>query len=281
VAVESIRGVFWNLGGNERRELIARLASERKLNLIVLAEPSSSSEELLSQLNQHRRRRKFICPDSGTPRLQLFSRSNEFDLQEIHFDASRRLTIRRLSWNGQQHLFAAVHWISKRNWRDPNQYVEAQLLAGEIREREAEEGHRRTILVGDLNMNPFEPGVAAAACLHGMMSKAEIAAGSRVIQTREYPFFYNPMWGFFGDRTPGPPGTYYYHTSEHISFDWNMFDQILIRPDVLSSSREEVEIVRRIGDVDLLTTRGRPNQSIGSDHLPLFFSLNALASDKS
>ena len=279
MAVDSIRGIFWNLGNQDRRDLIADLVAERELNLVVLAESPIDTNEFVATLN-HDLGRTFSYPDTGTPRLQLYSGSPEFDLREIYFDANRRLSIRRLWFQGKTFLFAVVHWISKRNWRDQNQYVEAQLLAGEIREQEDEVGHRRTILVGDLNMNPFETGVVAAACLHGMMSKAEVAAGSRVIQTREYPFFYNPMWGLFGDRTPGPPGTYFYQTSEHTSYNWNMFDQLLIRPEALSLCQEEVEIVNRIGDVDLLTARGRPSKTIGSDHLPLFFSLSAIASQE-
>lgn len=269
-----IRGVFWNLGNQDRKGLVADMAVERNLNVIVLAEPAGAADECLAALNE-RPGADFSCPDSITPRLQVFSGSNELDLREVYADNNRRLTIRRLNWNGHDFLFVAVHWISKLRWTDEDQHVEAQVLAEQIRSWEDREGHRRTILIGDLNMNPFERGIAQAAGLHGMMNKADVAEGTRTVQTRQYPFFYNPMWGLFGDRTPGPPGTYYFRDSAHLSYDWNIFDQLLIRPEALTHCQEEVEIVTRIGDTNLLNARGRPDLSVGSDHLPLYFSLTA------
>jgi hypothetical protein len=91
----------------------------------------------------------------------------------------------------------------------------------------------------------------------------------------EYPFFYNPMWGFFGDRTPGPPGTFHYRHSGYLSYDWNMFDQVLVRPDVLPWFRGDVEIVTNVGETELTRLNGRPNPAVGSDHFPIVFRLAA------
>jgi hypothetical protein len=81
------------------------------------------------------------------------------------------------------------------------------------------------------------------------------------------------MWGFFGDRTQGPPGTLYYRHSGHLSYEWNIFDQVLIRAEALPWFADDVEIVTRIGDTDLRGRGGRPNQEIGSDHFPIVFRL--------
>lgn len=96
-----------------------------------------------------------------------------------------------------------------------------------------------------------------------------------MVQGREYPFFYNPMWGFFGDRTEGPPGTHFYRHSGHVSFDWNIFDQLLLRTDVLPWFRDDIEILTRIGETELQLANGRPNSEIGSDHFPIVFRLAA------
>ena len=74
------------------------------------------------------------------------------------------------------------------------------------------------MLVGDLNMNPFEDGLVKTTGLHSVMSKSKAKEFSRVVQGRTYPFFYNPMWNLLGDETQGPPGTYYYSSSEHKAF---------------------------------------------------------------
>ncbi len=269
-----INGLFWNLGGHDRRSLVGRAAAERQVDLLVLAESGLDAEQYLAALETETGI-AYECPPSLTTRLQVFSRPRGFDLSELYVDNNKRLSIRRLKWNGREYLLVVAHLISKLRWREVDQHAETQVLAQEIRRAETAEGHRRTILVGDLNMNPFEPGVVQANCLHAMMCKTDVARKTRTVQTRKYPFFYNPMWGMFGDRTPGPPGSYFQRRAEHLCYDWNIFDQILIRPEALEHFEESVEIVTGIADQHLLTARGRPDRTVGSDHLPLYFSLKS------
>jgi hypothetical protein len=123
-------------------------------------------------------------------------------------------------------------------------------------------------------VNPFEPGVVSAYGLHGVMSRSTAKRQQRVIQGKPYSFFYNPMWSLFGDHAGGPPGTYYYDSSDFNELFWHMFDQVLIRPDILDRFRNEsLQIVTSDGCASLLGDSGRPDGNVGSDHLPLLFSL--------
>lgn len=82
------------------------------------------------------------------------------------------------------------------------------------------------------------------------------------------------MWGLFGDRRDSPPGTYYLSASEQTVFFWNMYDQVLIRPELLSCfDPDSVEVVQSDGRVSLLSPDGTPDTRIASDHLPLVFQL--------
>jgi hypothetical protein len=92
-----------------------------------------------------------------------------------------------------------------------------------------------------------------------------------MVDGEDRKFFYNPMWGRYGDETHGPPGTYYRRGGQ-ISPFWHIFDQVLLRPSLLQYySSNAVEIVGEIGGRSLLRD-GRINQSI-SDHLPIFLRL--------
>ena len=123
-------------------------------------------------------------------------------------------------------------------------------------------------------MNPFEAGVVGAAGLNATMVRNQARKELRVVQGNKYRFFYNPMWRYFGDGQAAPPGTYYYDNHEHVTYYWNLFDQVLVRPDLISNlDAGDLEIVQRIGAISLLDHEGIPNQLIGSDHLPLLFSL--------
>lgn len=123
-------------------------------------------------------------------------------------------------------------------------------------------------------MNPFETGVVATSGLHAVMTRTIATKKGRVVQKDYYPYFYNPMWNLFGDYTDGPPGTYYYYNSDHLSYFWNMFDQLLIRPNLLPFFRNEtLKIVDKVGSKNLLTPTGIPDKKM-SDHLPIIFKLD-------
>jgi len=146
-------------------------------------------------------------------------------------------------------------------------------LVADIRALEQQEGHERTIIVGDLNVNPFETPVAWAGGLHGIMDRRVVERETREVRGREYSMFYNPMWGFFGDRTPGPSGTYYRTSSESVNYFWNTYDQVLLRP-TLTTHLSDLRVLDADGADSLLTPSGLPDAVSGSDHLPLLFRLD-------
>lgn len=161
------------------------------------------------------------------------------------------------TWQGQQsQVFPAIGLVSA------------------IDQVEENVGHRRTVLLGDFNMDPFEQGMLGAGSLHAMMSRRTAAKQSRPIGERHYRMFYNPMWGLLGDDRPGPPGTYRYWRSEHVCQEWHAYDQVLIRPDLLQAfPAGRLRILDSAGETSLLTSQGIPTPS---DHLPVVFHLGEI-----
>jgi hypothetical protein len=51
--------------------------------------------------------------------------------------------------------------------KDNDQDAECQVLSNSIKQAEKDIGHSKTVLVGDLNMNPFQSGMVNASGLHG------------------------------------------------------------------------------------------------------------------
>ena len=97
--------------------------------------------------------------------------------------------------------------------------------------------------------------------------------GARTVQGERYPFFYNPMWGHFGDRAGGPPGTLH-EKAEHTVFFWNIFDQVLLRPELAVNFRhEDLTILSTVGNRPLVTPIGKPDANHASDHLPVLLRL--------
>ena len=104
------------------------------------------------------------------------------------------------------------------------------------------------------------------------MTKEVASRESRQSAGEGFPFFYNPMWGHFGDRTPGPPGTIYHGGGVATPF-WNIYDQVLLRPSLMHAL-QELRILESDGVESLLTENGTPNAQLASDHLPIKFVLD-------
>lgn len=265
--------LFWNIGNKPIQDKIVNLALLYDLDIIMLIESSIAPAVILTSLNKDAISSYHYAPSFGCKRVDIFTRfPSKFLTPTLETD---RLTIRSLALPGSVDILLAVtHFPSKLYWDESSQGFQCVELSKFIRDVEHEIGHSRTVLVGDFNMNPFEDGVVSASGLHSVMTRNIAQKGTRIVQATKHPFFYNPMWRFFGDNQPSPPGTYYYERSVQKVFFWNMFDQVLIRPDLLPLfDNDNIKILESDGKISLLSDTGIPDRKNVSDHLPILFRL--------
>jgi len=264
--------LFWNINRKPLAGVVADLAEEHKADVIVLAECDIDSATMLMTLNR-RERGQFHLPPGKNRAIHIFTRFSRDFLQLLHDD--NRFTIRRSSLPARSELLlVAVHLRSKLHQSDESQKFACATLVRTIEEKEKQVGHRRTVLVGDFNMNPFESGMVGAEGLHSVMSRQVSSRGSRKIRGREYPFFYNPMWSHLGDARSQTAGTYFHDNSQHVNYFWNTFDQVLLRPELAARfDPNRIRIVTAAGKRSLVRPNGRPDNTSSSDHLPLVFEL--------
>lgn len=134
-------------------------------------------------------------------------------------------------------------------------------------------GHKRTVIVGDFNMNPFEIPMIKANGFHATMSAALAKNMYRKVQNLAYEYFYNPMWGLLGDLNSDAAGTYYYSDAQHVSYHWNIFDQVIMRPSVIDNfDKNSLRIIEGYSKKRFTTESNFPNSTKFSDHLPIFFT---------
>jgi len=266
--------MFWNICGKPNEERIARLARRHDVDVLILAECRIVPNVLLPLLNRGRESAEYHY--HANKLCDLINVYSRFALHEltIGFEAAR-YTIRLLELPDNAPVaICMAHISSKLHYTSEEQTTELVAMSREIREFEEKQGSRRTIVVGDMNVNPFEAGMTKSDGLHAVMTRGVANKQSRTVNQRDYPFFYNPMWSHFGDGNNTPPGTYYQWKSTPHTYFWNMFDQVLIRPDLLPHFEDkDLQIV--ITDTDgqeSLLRDGIPNKGI-SDHLPIVFKL--------
>ncbi len=265
--------LFWNLRKGNLAEVVATLAIENQVDILVLAENKLRPDELLPLLN----------PDLGCPFYFAPSPVQEEAKIDIYcafapeFLPARldlpRATVRSVRLPGRtEFLLCGVHLQSKMYSEDLDQAMAARQLNEELRELEAKDGHSKTVVVGDLNMHPFDSGLTAANCFNAVMTRNIAEGRQREHAGAQHPFFFNPMWGLFGDGRAGPGGTLYYPPNKQPSIYWHMFDQVLVRPDLLPNFQQAgLRILTDYSGGRLVGKNGRPSVS---DHLPILFTLD-------
>ena len=261
--------LFWNIQKKPVEHVLAAMARHHDIDFIFLAEcPANTPQQLIEHqlLNG-----KYQEIPLERKRLRIISRCSKSAVLSYRDD--QYYCLLEIALPGQMTvLLTAVHLPSKRHKTGVDQLIRAGFLGAEIRTKEAELKHARTVVFGDFNMSPFEEGMISANGLHGVMSRELAAKESREVERKSYPYFYNPMWGRFGDATPGPPGTYYYAKSGYTCHFWHTFDQVLVRPALLQRFRTESIHVYAIEDI--MREYNVSRKADLSDHSPLIFSLD-------
>lgn len=80
------------------------------------------------------------------------------------------------------------------------------------------------------------------------------------------------MWNLLGDFQY-PPGTYYYKSSQEKTEFWNIFDQVMIRPQLRNRFVDtSLKIITETETTSLVDKNRHPSKKI-SDHLPIVFEV--------
>jgi hypothetical protein len=275
-----VKILFWNLGNRPVGNLVVPLAAEQDVDLLVLAEPAGiDNTKLVKGLSSLMKRPYIYHYFAPQPRLRFYSRFERRRLVPLADSAG--VSVRKVTPPGSQPLIlVAVHSASQRHWPSP---ADRWALASRIREQldraEMEQGHRRSIVFGDFNSDPFDDALTNSDGLHAVMTKQIASKGKRTVGGEARYFLYNPMWSLLGDASPGPPGSYFYRRATSNCRFWHLFDQVLIRADLMAAfDQRALRIVTSVGATSLAKSTGEPDREIGSDHFPLVFAVDTLGS---
>ena len=265
--------LFWNLNAKNLTEEIRNIVFAHDIDVVILAESKGIDlSKLLLLLNKKKSLFFDNHPSSVCDKVQIFSKFDYHFIPPVL--ESTRFSFRRLALPSFEPInIVALHLPDKSHHVNESQSENASLLAQRINRFESEYDDK-TIVIGDFNMNPFEIGMVKANGLNAVMASQIAKKGVRKVNSKEYKFFYNPMWSLFGDVKNHVSGSYYYQNSELVTYPWNIFDQLLIRPSLVPNFvKESITLLDNDGEKSLLTRNGIPNKAKYSDHLPLFFTL--------
>lgn len=258
---------FWNTNKQKCNKYILDLEIEKKYNIIALAEYEDNKDELLYLLKKNNLPMR-IVPSADCRRILLLTNLNLKRLEQLGespYHTKQLLKFR----NGEKHILTFLHLPAQGNTKDIGRTSELGFILREIEELEEKLNTNNTIIVGDFNADPYEDSILSVLGLHSIPSRIDAKRKERQVNYRKYKMFYNPMWNNFGDFNE-PPGTYYYDKAGHIQSYWHIFDQVVIRPQLIDLfSNDSLKIVMKSRNFLLY----EKNKILVGDHLPIEFEI--------
>ena len=257
---------FWNVHQNTMiNNYIVDLIYENGIDIIVLAEYNDHEQKLRNQLiDKGIYMEKYITP--GCDRIKMYG-----SIQNVMPANQNKYYSVQIIDN--KYILCGMHLPSRiysEHWERRNIVID--MIVADINELEKKFKLENTIILGDINENPYDSGCLNATKFHGIPSGEDAQKGSRSIMGKTFKMFYNPMWNLFGDFSY-PPGTYYHNGSEPVNSFWNIYDQVMIRPGMKKCFVEKsLKIITDMQKYSLVDKLKHPRKDI-SDHLPIVFEI--------
>lgn len=273
--MQSLNFLFWNTNRKPLIKEIANIAKHNNIDVILLAEHNLNDVDLILELNSENTDYNFPNPIFKDGKFKFFTKFKSDFIIPIKDDAENRYVCFKIRTPIiEEFLVVVIHLPDKRNNQSESIRSYAGKMARRIKELELEQNIKKTVVVGDFNMNPSDVGMVDAESFHAIMDSEIAKNESRIVSKEKYDYFYNPMWSLHGDVGNNVSGSYFYKNAELVNYQWNVFDQVLFRPLLIDNfEKDSLRFVDFDGEKSLLTKRRVPDKKY-SDHLPLMFTLN-------
>lgn len=257
-----VRILFWNTYKKKINQIIYKLWCEYQLDLIILTEYTDDVNELVKMINNPDINQ---CMTIGCDKIKMVGNTKRIQpgLQDEEFS---------IQIVDKQYLLCGVHFLSKIfSGNERKREIRISEFLENVVNEENKHG-LKAVITGDFNLNPYDDSCLDAAFLHALPSRQVAKRLKRTVSNRSFNMFYNPMWNLLGDFDD-PPGTYYYGGSDAVNPFWNIYDQVIIRPELIPRfNNDALKIVTHADDISLLNRQGHPDKNI-SDHLPIIFEM--------
>jgi len=269
--------LFWNTdklkNKNNINNCLIELIVEKDCDIVILAEYTDTVRNLCASINIESKEDYAPIPNNGgCEKIKGIIKKKYNNVELIKEQVNYQILM--IKTTHYKLIVAMIHNISKRNPVEEEQKENLRILHNDVRDAEEKHKTKNSIIIGDFNVNPFENACIAANTLHAIPFIEEVKTPDRIVQGRTYEKFYNPMWKFYGNREM--PYTSYYHdnSGKMINYYWNIFDQVIIRPELIHAFDDDVlNIITETANHKLLMKDKKPDRNNYSDHLPLFCSL--------
>jgi hypothetical protein len=265
---------FWNLGRRNLGAPVRALVESEDIDLLILAELPKDAAAITQELTSLPKGTYEQPAFWVNERVFLFTHYSHAFFHPVADFSTASIQELRLPCQPAL-LLVCAHLYSKRSHNDTSQLSAAVDLAEQIRRCEGQVAHENTILIGDLNCDPFELAAVDVHALNGVKCRHVTKRASRTTNDKTRPYFYNPMWSLLGDLAKQPPGTHYWTGSTNVEYYWRTYDQVMVRASLVETLEpDSLRIITKIATHQLARPNGRPDKAHYSDHFPITVTLD-------
>jgi exonuclease III len=288
-----IKILSWNIHTNKKgmtpllKNVLADVVNENEIDIVILQEAfgievSTSLNSLINQYDE------VVAPGNIIENgVRIFLRQNTFKFTFLERHSRNKLVLLNLKKISgiEEFNIAAVHLYSKVGNTERQQLWKNLPIIQKIKNFEDKvSNNNKTILVGDLNHNPYESNMLDPNFLNCKDSKTLIDTLIKkpVSKKTDNDYWYNPMWNLLGDYNfidgnERITGTFFRYTIDEKPI-WNLFDGFIIRHSIMNSvDYKKSKIITHTKTINFLKpfTIGKDDSMIKeqiSDHLPIMFT---------
>lgn len=271
--------MFWNVLKKDLSSTVREMAVNHDADIILLGELKRDDvDKYVNELKKN----NYVLRTKKNSKVKIFDRLTNIQGTLIspptEKPQGKRITNLIYEINGEKILIVGLHLYSKAAVK---QEETRKGFANEalkiIEEIETGHGIEKTILIGDFNMNPYEQGMTDFFGIHSTMCRNTALKMMKKLGGEKKRHLFNPSWQAYasvGDSVK-PAGTLYYDGDPYASRTdyWNLLDQVVISPTLVSNSKE-FSIITGInkGQYNLLKDL-KPDSDKFSDHLPILYKI--------
>lgn len=256
--------LFWNMNKKDNADLALTFMREEEIGVAAFSEFSGTdfSAELLKGSGYR------SISHGGCDKVIVFARES---IEVLECYEESRFTVLPMKMGETYFIVAAAHLVDRMSSTDPEpRLVDIRKMMDIVHGYEITASISKTIVMGDLNANPYDREMLLPNAFNAMLFKGILRnKTARTWCGDEYSFLYNPTIHWLSEESENY-GSFYY-SGDCISPIWNCYDQALVSPELMDSINS-YSYLKRIGDRDLIA-KVRPDSKI-SDHLPLVVDID-------
>ena len=263
--------LFWNLEKKNNVQYLTDCIKEWQIDLIVLSEYENLDIPFV--LNDLNNDYWHVAGKGGCDKITLIAQ-NKFAVN-VKREQSRYV-LYSIEYNNVKFNLVGTHLQDRRNC-DPSQRIAViARLMNDLKNLEDSSKCKKSIIIGDLNSNPYDRELLQMNAFHAVLFKDVIKnAETRTVDGVKYRRLYNPILHFLSEDTKNYGS--FYDTRGSSSPTWHCLDQILVSK-ALVDAIALLKYLREINGTSLIS-RKMPRKEI-SDHLPLVVQMEEGVNDE-